>query len=324
MARPLRIEFPGAWYHVMNRGARRTPIYLNDKDRTTFLNLLNDIVETFHVEVHAFCLMNNHYHLLIHTPHGNLGLAMRHLNGVYTQRYNFRHRLDGPLFRGRYKAILVDADTYLTQVSRYIHLNPVESKSTTDPSHYLWSSARFYSTDVKAPPWLKVNTTLEYFGKKGGAKAIYAKFLSEGVDAGTKEFYSKKNHGPILGDENFRKKLPHEPTERTNDPEIPEKKHLQHQVPIATILGKVAESYGLPLERLLRSGRGRGTESIPRMVAMALCRRPGGHSLKSIGDAVQSTYSGVSAAGIRLTKILQEDAPLSKHVQSLISNIFKN
>ncbi|MBL8023870.1 MAG: transposase [Elusimicrobia bacterium] len=324
MARPLRIEFPGAWYHVMNRGARRSPTYLNDKDRTTFLNLLNDIVETFHIEVHAYCLMTNHYHLLIHTPHGNLGQAMRHLNGVYTQRFNFRHRLDGPLFRGRYKAILVDADTYLTQVSRYIHLNPVESKTTTDPSNYPWSSARYFSKDVKAPPWLKVNATLEYFGKRGAAKESYAKFLSAGVDALTREFYGKPKQGPILGDEAFRKKLPSESNDDTNNPEIPEKKFLHQQVPMTTIFGKVAEAYGLPVDELFRSGRGRRDESIPRMVAMALCRRPGGHALKAIGEAVQSTYSAVSAAGIRLTEKIQTDPTFAKHAQSLIANIFNN
>lgn len=324
MARPLRIEFPGAWYHVMNRGARRTHIYLNDKDRTTFLSLVSDIVETFHVEVHAYCLMNNHYHLLIRTPYGNLGQAMRHLNGVYTQRFNFHHRLDGPLFRGRYKAILVDADSYLTQVSRYIHLNPLESNTTSDPSHYLWSSCRFYSKDVKAPPWLKVNTTLEFFGKTSAAKENYAKYISAGVDSRTREFYGENRQSPILGDIDFRKKLPKESSDGTNDPEIPDKKILQQQVPIAMIMEKVAEAYGGPLEGLLRSGRGRGEESTPRMVAMALCRRPGGHSLAAIGEAARCSYSAVSAAGIRLTEMIQTDPRFAKHVNSLIAKIFNN
>lgn len=268
--------------------------------------------------------MNNHYHLLIHTPQGNLGQAMRHLNGVYTQKFNFFHRVDGPLFRGRYKAILVDADAYLTQVSRYIHLNPVESKSTSDPGHYPWSSCRFFLNEVKSPPWLNVKKTLDFFGKKSDTKEKYAKFLAEGVDGATKEFYSKNRHGPILGGEDFRKHLPKEPGDGPHDPEVPEKKFLQKQVPIRTILGIVAEAYGLPVENLVRSGRGRGEECTPRMVAMALCRRPGGHPLSAIGESVQSSYSAVSAARIRLTERIQTDAHLSKQVQTLTAKIINN
>lgn len=321
MARPLRIEFPGAWYHVMNRGARRSDVFLNDKDRTSFLTLLNDIVDTFHIEIHAYCLMNNHYHLLIHTPEGNLGQAMRHLNGVYTQRFNFHHRVDGPLFRGRYKAILVDADTYLTQVSRYIHLNPKEAKTTSDPTNYPWSSCRFFSKELKGPPWLKISTTLEFFGTKREAKEKYSNFISAGADAVTREFYGKKRHGPILGDEEFRKKISRESCKMANDPEIPEKRFLHDPVSLSAILGKVAEEYGMPVEKLCRSGRGRRGEGVPRMVAMALCRRPGGHSLNAIGEAVQSSYSAVSAAGKRLTKLIQTDPQLSKRVHSLIEKI---
>ena len=125
MARPLRIEYPGAWYHAMNRGASGRAIFQSDRDRHAFLALFGDIAATFGVEVHAYCLMGNHYHLLLRTPRGNLSRALRHLNGVYTQRYNRTHGTDGPLFRGRFKAVLVDADTYLAALSRYIHLNPV-------------------------------------------------------------------------------------------------------------------------------------------------------------------------------------------------------
>ncbi len=118
MSRPLRIEYPGAWYHVMNRGASGRTIFRSDRDWHTFLSLLGDLAATFAVEVHAYCLMGNHYHLLIHTPRGILSGAMRHLNSLYTQRYNRFHRTDGPLFRGRFKAIVIDADTYLAVVSR--------------------------------------------------------------------------------------------------------------------------------------------------------------------------------------------------------------
>jgi putative transposase len=127
MSRPLRIQFPGAWYHVMNRGANKQITFQDDNDRKDFLGLLKAIHYRYKIEVHAYCLMNNHYHLMLRINSANLSQAMRHLNGVYTQRYNCRHNIDGPLFRGRYKSILVDAENYLLRLSRYIHLNPVSA-----------------------------------------------------------------------------------------------------------------------------------------------------------------------------------------------------
>ena len=133
MARPLRIEFPGAWHHAMNRGNARQTIFLDKGDYRAFLDLLDECSSMWGLECHAYCLMPNHYHLLLSTPSGNLSRAMRHLDGVYTQRFNRRHDRDGHLFRGRYKAILVDADSYLLQVARYIHLNPIKARLVQDP-----------------------------------------------------------------------------------------------------------------------------------------------------------------------------------------------
>ena len=121
MSRPLRIEYPGAWYHVMNRGRRGESVFRREKDYLTFIELLKETVEMWNLRVGAYCLMPNHYHLLIQTPDANLSRCMRHINGVYTQRFNRNHLLDGQLFRGRYKAILVDADSYLLELLRYIH-----------------------------------------------------------------------------------------------------------------------------------------------------------------------------------------------------------
>ena len=125
MSRPLRIQYPDAWYHVMNRGRRGEEIFTDDKDYAAFIDLLKEINDDYKVKVSAYCLMSNHYHLLVQTPDSNISRAMRHLNGVYTQRYNRIHHSDGPLFRGRYKAILVEADSYLLELLRYIHRNPL-------------------------------------------------------------------------------------------------------------------------------------------------------------------------------------------------------
>ena len=160
--RPLRIEYPGAWYHVMNRGLEKKPIFLCNKHKQYFLSLLAQISDNFKVEVHAYCLMENHYHLLMHTPFANLSRAMQYLNGVYAQRFNVVQDRCGPLFQGRYKAILVDSDEYLLTVSRYIHLNPVDANIVYRPEHFRWSSYRAYLLD-SGPSWLHKEEILNCF-----------------------------------------------------------------------------------------------------------------------------------------------------------------
>ena len=128
MTRPFRKEYPGGWYHVMNRGACRQPIFRDDKHQQMFLDLLKEIVQTHSIEIHAYCLMGNHFHMLIHTPIGNLSRAMQQLSSIYTRRYNNLTKRDGPLFRGRFKSIIVGSDRYVLKLTRYIHLNPLRPK----------------------------------------------------------------------------------------------------------------------------------------------------------------------------------------------------
>ena len=139
MSRPLRIQYPGALYHVMNRGTARQPTFTNDRDYQAFLDTVAEAFRLWGIEVFAYSLMGNHYHLCLRTPKGNLSRVMRHVDGIYTQRFNRRHGRDGPLFRGRYRAILVDADEYLAAVVRYIHLNPVRAAMVKRPSEWQWS-----------------------------------------------------------------------------------------------------------------------------------------------------------------------------------------
>ncbi len=154
MSRPLRIEYPGAWYHAMNRGRRSELIFDDKKDYQAFIDLLNETSEMWQLRISAYCLMPSHYHLLVQTPDANLSRAMRHLNGVYTQRYNRRHGRDGPLFRGRYKAILVSADSYLLQLVRYIHRNPMKAGFSDSLGGYLWTSHKAYLSFAKKWNWL--------------------------------------------------------------------------------------------------------------------------------------------------------------------------
>lgn len=128
MARPLRIEYPGAWYHVLNRGRRREKIFFSPADYRAFLKLLGECSKLFGIEIHSYSLLPNHYHLLIHTPMPNLSRNMRHLGGVYTQLINRKYKTEGSLFKGRFKSILIDKDSYLLELVRYIHRNPLKAK----------------------------------------------------------------------------------------------------------------------------------------------------------------------------------------------------
>jgi len=151
MARPLRIEYPGAFYHVLNRGQRQDVIVEDDRDRERFLLCLQRLVEQYGVRIHAYCLMTNHYHLILETPEANLSRALQWLNVSYASYFNRRHHYAGHLFQGRFKAILIEADEYLEPLSRYIHLNPVRAKMAIHAWEYAWSSCQFYAKVPKAP-----------------------------------------------------------------------------------------------------------------------------------------------------------------------------
>jgi REP element-mobilizing transposase RayT len=183
MARPLRIEFPGAVYHVTSRGNAKQAIFIHDEDRGRFLDVLSIVVERFHWLCHAYCLMKNHYHLLIETPKGNLSKGMRELNGVYTQGFNQRYRRVGHLFQGRYKAIIVEKDNHLLSLCRYVVLNPVRVGLIKRPEQWRWSSYRATIGLVKRSSFLTDHWILSQFdGRKRIAMGKYRRFVMEGID----------------------------------------------------------------------------------------------------------------------------------------------
>jgi putative transposase len=163
MARPLRIEYPGAWHHVMNRGRHKQAIYLDSYDYQIFLKLMGQCTELFGLEFHAFSLMPNHYHLLVRTPLANLSRGIRHLNGVFTQKMNVKYDFDGALFRGRFKSILIEEATYLLEVVRYIHRNPLKAGLVKTITKHPWTSHAAYLSARDRLPWLKTETILNHF-----------------------------------------------------------------------------------------------------------------------------------------------------------------
>ena len=183
MARPPRLEFAGAVYHVTSRGNARQDIVADDEDRRAFLRLVAHVVDRYGWLCHAYCLMDNHYHLLIETPQPNLSRGMRQLNGRYTQSYNRRHRRVGHLLQGRFKAILVEKDAHLLELCRYVVLNPVRAKLVAHPRRWRWSSYRTTGGETEAPAWLMTDWVLAQFGqRRRTAQEKYRVFVAEGIE----------------------------------------------------------------------------------------------------------------------------------------------
>ena len=202
MARPLRIEYPDAVYHVTARGNAKNDIFHSDTDRNTFLKILSGVVKRYNWLCHAYCLMDNHYHLLIETPDGNLSVGMRQLNGVYTQKHNWLHQKSGHVFQGRFKAIVVEKESYLLELCRYVVLNPVRAGKTETPEQWRWSSYRF-TAGMKTPPdYLTTDWILGLFHpKKREAQKLYRKFVRAGI--GLQSPWEELRGQILLGEEGF-------------------------------------------------------------------------------------------------------------------------
>jgi len=226
MARPLRIEFPGALYHVISRGNARAPIFVDDPDRLRLLDILGDVVDQFAWICHAYCLMPNHYHLVIETPEANLSRGMRQLNGVYTQRFNRRHDRVGHVLQGRFKAILVEREAHFLELTRYVVLNPVRAEMVRDPQEYRWSSLRAALGRVPPPRWLTVEPLLEQFG----SPARYREFVRGGIG---RDSPCAKKRGSLLGSKEFAREVARELEARTPQPGISRRECAAHQEPLA-------------------------------------------------------------------------------------------
>ncbi len=206
MARPLRIQFPGAVYHVTSRGNEKKAIFKDDEDRRVFLDVLEHVNHRYNWLCHAYCLMPNHYHLLIDTPDGNLSIGMRQLNGIYTQKFNKRHGRVGHLFQGRFKAVLVQKDSHLLEACRYVVLNPVRAKNVDGPEEWIWSSYAATAGRMKPLPCLTTDWILSQFGaERRGARARYRKFVSDGIRA--ESIWKAVKAQSVLGEDGFIESL---------------------------------------------------------------------------------------------------------------------
>ena len=204
MVRPLRIEYPGALYHITDRGNERKEIFRDDVDRRRLIRYLAEAIEKFSLKIHAFCLMENHYHLEVETSRGNLSQTMHWLKTAYTVFFNKRHRRNGHLFQGRYHAALVEKESHLMALTRYIHLNPVRAGIVERPEDYFWSSYRDYIRSMQQWEWLETGWTLDQCGGMNAAgRRCYRQFVEEGIHENAPDPMQESTGSVLLGSSRF-------------------------------------------------------------------------------------------------------------------------
>lgn len=316
MSRPLRIEIEGAFYHITARGNEKRPIFLVERDFARFLGSLERIYERYGVLIHSYVLMTNHYHLLLETPRGRLSAALHDLNTAYTNYFNRRHDRVGHLFQGRYRGILVEKDSYLLELSRYIHLNPVRAKMVRRPEDYRWSSYLSYLSPRDSPKWLRREDVLGQIGNIPGARRRkYRQFVEEGLRGEIKDPLKEVIGGVALGGERFwegLKKWLEEPKGRS---EVPVLREIHRETDIRMLVEKVASFYGISGEKIIQRGRPphSGTQ-----VALYLARKKTGLSLNEIAAFFGGRhYTAVSAAFRRIEARRRQNQRLDRELNKI-------
>ncbi len=306
MARPLRIIFPGAFYHITARGNEQKAIFKSKRDREKFLEYLSSATERYSAVIHAFCLMDNHYHLLLETPLADLPQIMRHINGAYTTYFNIKRARNGHLFQGRYKAILVQKDAYAKELTRYIHLNPVRAQMAKTPADYHWSSYKAYIGATEAPDWLHCDFILAYFGqKRARAQKGYRDFVMALVDRKYESPLIKATGTLVLGSTEFIKSIKERYLgDQKSNRDIPALRQIHKGLSMGTVMDLVAEAL----------------QKHPRQIRNAsiyLCRKHTGQKLRNIGKQFGISDAAVSQVCKRFRKRMESDQNLEKTIAKI-------
>lgn len=279
MARPLRLAFEGAVYHITNRGNSLGNIFLADSDRERFLEILTGVVDRYSWQCHAYCLMTNHYHLLIETPDANLSQGMRQLNGIYTQWINREHRRTGHVFQGRFKLILVEKESHLLEVARYVVLNPVRANMVRSPRDWQWSSYRATAGQDEVLAFLSVGCLLSQFdGAPSRAMARYREFVRQGRAV---RIWEQLRRGGILGSDDYVERI---------------KPLLDAQSTVVEIAKPDRLAGRLTLESLFADVDDKPT----RNERIYLATRVHGYTLKEVGNFLGLYYSTISTIATRV------------------------
>lgn len=318
MTRPLRIEFPHAFYHVMNRGRGYQNIFQTDDDFELFIQTTKEACVQFGIQIHAYCLMDNHYHLLVKTPMANLGRAMRHINGVYTQRYNRLKQTDGPLFRGRYKAIVVDSDEYLLHLSKYIHLNPIKANVVERLDDYPWSSYLIY-VGKKLDNNFVVSS--EIYGQLSSCvnkQKGYIDFMNDtSMNEDIQKFYAKQYWPVVLAKKEFVSKI-----KPNQSKEISKKHYHPFTASLNDIISATAKFYKVNLSDIITIKRGRQPKNEPRKVAMYIAHQ---FTLLTVSELAKffglSHYGGITAAKYHVSEQIKNNLCYSRKIDALLESL---
>ncbi len=304
MSRALRIQYPGAFYHVTSRGNERQDIFKNNRDRERFLGYLQSAAQRYGATFHCYCLMRNHYHLLLETPESNLSQIMQHINGSYTTYFNFKRKRAGHLLQGRYHAVLVEADAYALELSRYIHLNPVRAGAVQRPENYAWSSYSHFLGDRVTPDWLHTQTILACLGPTKDVRGRYRDFVEDKLESGCRNPLQEVVAGAVLGTEAFVEMVrgKHLPKE-LDDRNLPGQRRLQRQRTAEQITQAVALHVT--------------DEKLARKIGIHLCHRCSGEKLRHLGEHFGLSESGVTQVSRRLASATKSDTTLSNLIRKV-------
>lgn len=293
MARQWRIEYAGAIYHVLSRGNGGQEIFHSKNDCLLFLDLLGQMVERFNIEVHAYVLMGNHYHLLLKTNDANLSRAMQWFGTSYTRKFNLKNGTGGHLFQGRFKSIIVENDTYLLRLSCYIHRNPVRAGMVERLADYQWSSYRFYAyQSSKAPAWMTTKTILNQLSGQDHYKAY--RTMVQQYSEERSSIWEDVKHGFIYGSQDFVADLKARFLDDNKNVEIPERNRLLRPVDPQLLLESASDILGFDLESACKAKKIAPGEKEKRDMLIYLLWKTGGLSNQEIGSLLGITYSTVS------------------------------
>lgn len=320
MARPLRIEFAGAIYHVTSRGNAQQDIVLDDADRHRRLDWLRRTVETYGWRLHAFVLMRNHDHLFVETPEPNLSAGMQYLNGSYTSYFNRRHRRAGHLFQGRFHAQIVEEDGYFLEISRYIHLNPVRAGVVDGPEQYQWSSYHGYRRASQTVEWMTYDRVLGEFGpSRGIARRTYARYVRAGIEEPPNSPFADALEGIIIGSETFVDRVRRLLDPRPVDQSVPQLEHLRARPPLDDIVQSVANYFGIDVQCW---SAGRRSNDVGRAIAAYLARRRFGYPAVEVARALgYRSGSSVTRAVARVESGGEDLQRIAESLESLGSEL---
>ena len=292
MARQWRIEFPGALYHVLSKGNGRQDIFLSDDDHHLFLSLLEEFSERFNVEVYAYVLMSNHYHLLVKTLDANLSKAMQWFGTSYSRKFNLKNHASGHLFQGRFKSIIVENDAYLLRLSCYVHRNPLRAKIVERLAEYQWSSYRFYAYKKKPPDWLKTNTILEQISGDDRHKAYRIKVQKYSDEKNS--IWEDVKHGLIYGSPDYISDLKARFLEDHKNVELPQHNSMFNDFDSESLLLRASKFLDFNVEAARNSQRIGAGEKDKRDLLIYFLWKTGRISNREIGVFFGLTYSAVS------------------------------